>query len=165
MRTYWLKSVGSTDDPQVEDWVISAPQELTEVRFPAKGKPAVRVGDYLVYYAPGHEKVIGIVEVNGLPTDDTVEMRWPWRCQIRPHLVLGSIERAPSIDVLSDPERDFRASGRQQSHVAITEEQYDRALVALEAVFDATKGDMLDSGPFFKTRLTRRPSTAAASTG
>jgi hypothetical protein len=52
-RTYWLKSVGSADDQMVEDWVTSAPQELSHFHFSAKGKPHVRVGDYLIYYAPG----------------------------------------------------------------------------------------------------------------
>jgi len=47
-RTYWLKSVGSTDDQMVEDWVTFRARTLPRSLF-RKGKPHVRVGDYLIY--------------------------------------------------------------------------------------------------------------------
>ena len=62
-RTYWLKSVGSAEDEMVEDWVTSAPHELSHVHFSAKGKPHVRVGDYLIYYAPWRQRILGVAEV------------------------------------------------------------------------------------------------------
>jgi len=155
MRTYWLKSIGSSDDPQAEDWVDSAPQELTEVHFP-KGKPSVAVGDYLVYYASGTSKIVGIVEVNSTVTMDSSEERWPWRCDVKPHLVLGSIdERAPALESVLLPPHTTK-SVMQQSHIRLTEEEYRRALEGLEDVFDSDKGDLLSDWPFFRTRLKER---------
>ena len=152
-RRYWLKSVGSSDDMQADDWPESAPQELTYVHFPDKGKPSVRSGDYLVYYASGQERIIGIVEVFGPPTRDSGEPRWPWRCEIRPRIILSRITRSPMIDVLSDATRNFRLAVRQQSHVELDEAQYMRARVAIEGVFDEGHGDRLYPWPMFETSL------------
>ena len=89
---------------------------------------------------------VGIVEANGPVTRDSPEVRWPWRCPVKPHLVLGAIdERAPSLaDVLL------------QSHIQLTEDEYTRARSALEDVFDRTRGDLLGRWPFFETRLRHR---------
>jgi hypothetical protein len=153
VRCYWLKSIGSSDDPQADDWVKSAPQELTEVHFPDKGKPSVSIGDYLVYSASGKDSILGIVEVNSAVTKDSTEAQWPWRCEVKPHLVLGAIdERAPSLlEVLLPPHTT--KSVMQQSHIQLSEEEYSRALARLEDVFDPDKGDLLGSWPFFRTRL------------
>lgn len=152
-RKYWLKSVGSADDQQADDWPESAPQELEHVHFPGKGKPSVQPGDYLVYYASGQERIIGIAEVFTPPTHDGGEARWPWRCEIRPRIILNRIHRSPSLDVMSGPERDFRRSVRQQSHVAISEDEYLRARKALEETFDPASGDRHYSWPMFETAL------------
>lgn len=152
-RHYWLKSVGSSDDQQADDWPETAPQELKHVRFPDKGKPSVRPGDYFVYYASGQERIIGIVEVFTPPTKDSGEERWPWRCEVRPRIIINRIHRSPSLDVMSDAERNFRSSVQQQSHIVITEEQYLRARRALEDAFDAEKGDAVADWPMFETRL------------
>jgi hypothetical protein len=152
-RTYWLKSVGSSDDQQADDWPDSAPRELSEVHFPNTGKPSVRPGDYLVYYASGQLRILGIVEVNTLATKDSGVVRWPWRCQVRPHLIINRIHRSPSLDVMSGPERDMRESVGQQGNIRITEEQYLRARAALEQAFDASASDSLSGWPFFETNL------------
>src|SRR3954453_19088029 len=118
-RTYWLKSIGSSDDPQADDWPESAPQELSEVHFPNKGKPRVRPGDYLVYYASGQERIVGIAEVFTPPTKDSGEQRWPWRCEVRPRIIISRIHRSPLLDEVSGPEKNIRPSVRQQSHIAL----------------------------------------------
>jgi len=157
VRTYWLKSIGSTDDPQATDWVTSAPQELTEIHFPDKGKPSVSIGDYLVYYASGTRRIVGIVEVDSATTYDSPERQWPWRCNVKAHLILGSIdERAPSLDEVLLPPHTTK-SVMQQSHIQLSEEEYERALEALESAFNSDKGDLLGSWPFFKTRLKKPP--------
>jgi hypothetical protein len=155
-RTYWLKSVGSADDQLLEDWVSSAPQALSHVRFSGKGKPHVRVGDYLIYYTPARQKLLGVAEVYLPPTKDGPEERWPWRCRVKPHLMLATIEDAPSVDVLIESkadERRLRLGVRQLSHMTLTLDQYRRALAALEGAFDASRGDVLGDWPMFKTRL------------
>jgi hypothetical protein len=152
-RRYLLKPVGSSDDPMVDDWPDSAPQELSYVHFPAKGRPGVRPGDYLVYYASGTERIVGIVEVFTPPTKDSGEKRWPWRCAVRPRLIIRRIHRSPALDVMSGPERDLRKSVRQQSHIEITEEECLRGREALEEAFDAAQGDLLPDWPMFETKL------------
>jgi hypothetical protein len=152
-RVYWLKSVGSKDDLQADDWPDSAPQELSYVHFPEKGKPSVTTGDYLVYYASGRERIIGIAEVYSQPTKDSGETRWPWRCEVRPHIIINRIQRCPSLDEMSGPEREFRLSVRQQSHVQISEVQFLRARKALEGVFDLDEGDRYSKWPMFETAL------------
>ena len=155
-RTYWLKSVGSAEDEMVEDWVTSAPHELSHVHFSAKGKPHVRVGDYLIYYAPWRQRILGVAEVYMPPTKDGPEERWPWRCRVKPHLMLATIEGAPSVDVLSEGETDerrLRLGVRQMSHMTLTLDQYRHALTALEEAFDASRGDILGDWPMFQTRL------------
>jgi hypothetical protein len=154
-RGYWLKSIGAAEPglQQAEDWPDTAPQELHEVHFPKKGKPSVRVGDYLVYYASGQARIIGIAEVFTPPTEDSGEERWPWRCQVRPRIIINRISRTPSLDVMSEPERSLRKSVRQQSHISITEGQYQLALHALEDAFDASQGDQYYPWPSFETSL------------
>jgi hypothetical protein len=154
-RSYWLKSVGAAAPglQQVDDWPETAPQELHEVHFPDKGKPSVRVGNYLVYYASGQERILGIAEVFMPPTKDSGEERWPWRCEVRPRIIINRIHRSPSLDLMSGTDRNFRESVRQQSHIHITEEQYERALNALEAAFDASQGDRFVPWPTFETSL------------
>ena len=61
-KNRFLKAVGSSDDPMAADWMDSAPQEMTTIHF-SKRPASVRVDDYLVYYATGWQKVIGIVQV------------------------------------------------------------------------------------------------------
>jgi hypothetical protein len=153
LHGYWLKSIGSSDDPQAADWVVSAPQELTEVHFPDAGKPSVAVGDYLVYYASGTGRIVGIVEVQSAPTYDSPETQWPWRVAVKAHLILGSIdERAPRLESVLLPPHTTK-SVMQKSHIALSDDEYERALNELEAVFDAEKGDLLSTWPFFRTRL------------
>ena len=157
-RTYWLKSVGSTSDQMAEDWVTSAPQELSNVHFSMRGKPKVRVGDYLVYCTAMRQRIIGVAEVYMPPTNDGPEERWPWRCRVKPHLMLATIEGAPSLDILSatkTEEGKLRAGVRPISHVTLTEKQYRRALTALEGAFNASRGDILGDWPMFQTRLSQ----------
>lgn len=153
-RTYWLKSVGSASNRMVEDWVTSAPQELSQVHFSARGKPKVRVGDYLVYCTAMRKRIIGVAEVYMPPTNDGPEERRPWRCRVKPHLRLATIEGAPSLDLLNETEEGkLRLGVRQISHVQLNPKQYRRALTALEGAFDASRGDMLGDWPMFQTRL------------
>jgi hypothetical protein len=70
--------------------------------------------------------------------------------------MLATIVGAPSVDVLSEAgteERSLRLGVRQMSHMTLTHKQYRRALMALEAAFDASRGDILGDWPMFQTRL------------
>jgi hypothetical protein len=141
-----------------EDWVTSAPQELSHVHFSVRGKPKVRVGDYLVYCTARRKRIIGVAEIYMPPTNDSPQERRPWRCRVKPHLMLATIEGAPSVDVLSEAEMDERKPRlgmRQISHMTLSQKQYQCALTALEGAFDASRGDILGDWPMFQTQLSR----------
>jgi hypothetical protein len=103
------------------------------------------------------QRIIGVAEVYMPPTNDSPEEeRWPWRCRVKPHLMLATIEGAPSRNVLTETETEegkLRLGVRQVSHVTLNQEQYRRALTALEGAFDASRGDILGDWPMFQTRL------------
>jgi hypothetical protein len=146
-RSFWLKSVGATDD-EIPTQGLTKAGEMQFVGFPNRGRPRVKGRDYLVYYAATHQRIYGIVEVFMPPTRDRDEKRWPWQCEVRPHLMLDSLDRAPSIDVLS-VQRDFRKSVQRQSHIELTAEEYEAALRGLAVACDTGLGDFLtDYWPF-----------------
>jgi hypothetical protein len=139
------------------------------VHFSARGKPKVRVGDYLVYCTARRQRIVGVAEVYMPPTNDGPEELRPWRCRVKPHLMLATIEGAPSLDILNETEEGKpRLGARQISHVTLNQKQYRRALTALERAFDASRGDILGDWPMFQTRLSQsrrdvQVSTSAAS--
>src|SRR4051812_35597279 len=107
-RDKFLKSVGTAQDPVALDWMDSAPREMEYIDFTKEPK-AMRAGDYLVYYAAGHQKLYGIVEVFSRSRMDAQRERWPYYAKVRPKLIIRDMHRAPSVDVLNVPgERDFR---------------------------------------------------------
>ena len=125
--TYWLKMLGSSRGGMDESVV---PLVLSELRFPKK--PSVRVGDKVVLYTLGHDKVFAIVEVFRPVERGEGPNPWDrWRCEVRKVLVT-SYDRAPGLDALTSG-RDLRTSIRQQSHIRLQDEEYERAVEALRA--------------------------------
>jgi len=143
-KNRWLKSVGSAEDPMALDWFESAPQELETIHF-SKNPSGISVGDLLVYYAAGHQKLLGIVAVFMKPEFDAQLKRWQHHCPVRPKLMIRDIDRAPDLDILNVPgKRDFRKSVMQMDYAVLEDTEYERALAAIEAAFDGTKGDIRD---------------------
>ena len=142
-RQAFLKAVGSSDDPQAPDWMDSAPQELEVVHF-SRDPVSIRVDDYLVYYAAGYAKLIGVVQVFTRPELDAQLGRWPYWCQIRPKLMIRDFDRAPDLDVLNvDGGRDFRKTVMQMDYAILEDAEYERAATALQAVADLSRGDIV----------------------
>lgn len=140
----WLKSVGSAEDPMALDWFDSAPQELEVIHF-SKNPSGISVGDLLVYYATGHQKLLGIVELFMKPEFDARLKRWQHHCPVRVKIMIKDIDRAPGLDVLNVPgKRDFRKTVMKMDYAVLEDAEYDRALAAIEAAFDETKGDIRD---------------------
>jgi hypothetical protein len=145
-KNYFLKSVGSAEDQMAEDWFESAPQELEMIHF-AKNPASVRVGDRLVYYAAGHTKLLGVVEVFTKPQFDAQLKRWQYWCRVKPRLMIKDIDRAPSIDVLNVPGgRDFRKTVMQMDYTLLDDLERNRALAAIESAIDEDKGDIRAPG-------------------
>ena len=77
------------------------------------------------------------------PTKDNGEKRWPWRCEVRPRIIINRVRRSPAPNLMSGPERDLSKSVQQQSNIELEDKEYARGLRALEDVFDAAQGDRL----------------------
>lgn len=128
-----------------ENWVEEEPTELRYVAYPDKGKPDMRPGDLLVYYAAVHQRIFGIVEVFMPPTKDNSEPRWPWRCEVRPKLIISHLNRAPHLDCLAtEGGKDYHKSVMRLSHMTLDDDEFQRARNALEAAFDESQGDIRD---------------------
>jgi hypothetical protein len=75
---YFLKPVGSSDQPFSEERVISP--GLIEMQFSKRKPSAVRSGDILICYGVGSTKILGQFKVLSDPTHINDDMeRWPWR--------------------------------------------------------------------------------------
>lgn len=143
-KNRWLKSVGSDEDPMALDWFESAPQELETIHF-SRTPSGISVGDLLVYYAAGHQKLLGIVEVFMKPEFDARLKRWQHHCPVRVKIMIKDIERAPHLDVLNVPGgKDFRKTVMQMDKAILEDAEFERALSAIEAAYDESKGDIRD---------------------
>jgi hypothetical protein len=140
----FLKSIGSADDPQAPDWMDSAPQELNVIHF-SKNPASIRVDDYLVYYAAGYAKLVGVVQVFTKPELDAQRRRWQYWCQVRPKLMIRDFDRAPNLEVLNvDGGRDFRKTVMRMDYAILEDAEYERAAAALSAAADPTCGDIVE---------------------
>ena len=124
----WLKLLG-TGDGSMDESVV--PLVLKNLGFPRK--PSVQVGDKVVLYALGHDRVFAIVEVFAPVKSGDGPHPWDrWRCEVRPVMWTGYAD-APNLDALiASGGRDLRASIRQQSHVKLRDSEYEPAVAALE---------------------------------
>lgn len=130
-RWAWLKSVGSADDPLLDDWLDGRSYLLRSVWFP-KHPRSIRAGDLLVYYAAGHLRVPAVVEVE---SDEVFEARdhpryserWPWRMEVKPLVVVPRVSDAPTLSAM----RIDHLRVRQQSHILLTTEELAEFRTAL----------------------------------
>ena len=129
--TLWLKAIGHARGPLPESWLVDgrAPARLTRTGFPRR--PRMAEGDRLVLYASVWKRVFGIVEVTGEPAQDrAISERWPWSVPIEALVVVPHLSNAPPIEAIGVAPRSMS----QQSHIRITERQYDLAVEAIGAI-------------------------------
>jgi hypothetical protein len=139
----WLKLVGANDAPMPDRWLDGRKDLHDEVGFTKRA--AVDIGEELVLYAIPQRKIIGIAEVLSHPIKRRKdgEERWPWRSTIRWKMAIADYERCPDLVDIEEPGgRQLSHSVRRQSHIGLGWGEYERARVALEAAFDATRGDL-----------------------
>jgi hypothetical protein len=125
----WLKMLG-TGDGRMDESVV--PQVLRRVRFTKRAR--VRVGDKLVLYALGHDRVFAIVEAFTPLEAGEGDLPWDrWSCEVR-RVLVTTYDRAPRLADLNEAGgRDLRISIRQQGHLALSDAEYERAVDALIA--------------------------------
>lgn len=122
-RWYWIKAVGSQEEPLPVDWPRSRGHLLRWVWF-SKYPRSLRAGDLLAYYAAGRRVFPAIAE---LASDEVIRdpdhpvepNRWVWKMAVRPRVVVP-LDAAASLEEAGiEPKRL-----RRQSHVRLTGEEY-----------------------------------------
>jgi hypothetical protein len=131
---YWLKSIGSADDELDRDWLSSRGDLLDQVRFATNKRPSgIARGDRLVLYAAGWECFYGVAIVTSEESrEDLGEKRWPWVLDVTVPLVVPRLDLAPHLREMDVA----NTSVRQQSHIALTREKFEKALTALRSLVD-----------------------------
>jgi hypothetical protein len=111
------------------NWLNDRYDLLDRIRFAANKRPSgVARDDRLVLYAAGWERFYGIAIVTSAePREDLAEERWPWVLDVRVPLVVPRLDLAPRLKAMDVA----TTSVRQQSHIALTSAQYEKAVTAL----------------------------------
>ena len=124
----WLKAHGTGRNPLPDAWIEDGRAgALRRTGFPRR--PRMAPGDRLVMYASVWRRVFAIAQVLGEP-EPREHPRWPWTIEIETLLVVPVLDAAPPVEAIGVAARSMS----QQSHVAITPEQYARAVAALASV-------------------------------
>ena len=132
MSAFWLKLIGSTENPR------RTPYERDYVHFPTKPS-GITPGDRLLLYAVGGlKRVFATAEVTS-EVHASDEQRWPYRLNVRYEVNVSPVDGV-HIDNLSSP-RDLLAPIRRgKSYFRITPELYDQADAELRRVRTQDKG-------------------------
>jgi hypothetical protein len=89
----------------------------------------VQRGDQAILYAAVWQAVFGVAEVIGDPENDPARERWAWRFEIRPLAVVEDLHEAPPVEAAGI----FPQSLWRHSHIRLTDEQFDRASLLIDA--------------------------------
>lgn len=122
----WLKMIGAAGQTLENDWLQDRYDVARRIRFAKNKRPSgVSRGDKLVLYAAGWERIFAIAVVKSdHPLEDGVEERWPWGLDVRIPIAVPRLDEAPSLGDLGVAS----TSVRQQSHIKISDETYQRAI-------------------------------------
>jgi hypothetical protein len=131
MSAFWLKMIGSTENPCPEPYTRSYADFSRRPRH-------IHSGDYMILYAVGGRKrVFAIAEVTsevynagGNPDE---KGRWPYRVNIK-YLVNMPASEGVHINQVSTPERDLLRSVGRQSCISLSSEEYEQAATKLKAL-------------------------------
>lgn len=127
--TCWLKAIGHAAGPLPERWLEDGDRAvLRRTGFPRR--PRMVPGDRLVYYASVWRKVFALVEVVGEPVATEESVRWPWRVEVAPLLLVASLEDAPPVEAIGVAPRSMS----QQSHIRLRQEHYELAVDAIASI-------------------------------
>jgi hypothetical protein len=132
--SYWIKSLGTAERWLPEEWFERERREWFACSW--KGQPTIGVGDRVLIYATGHQRLVGAVEITVAPRFDPEFVkeeggfdgdRWPWVVEHVPLLIVPRVSRGPhltraGVDTLSI---------RSQSHISISATQYRAGVAGL----------------------------------
>jgi hypothetical protein len=128
---YWLKMIGASDWPLVDQWVEDRPELLRGVRTP-KQPSGISRDDRLVYYSAGSQKLFAIARVsqdgeNVAMVPGPGEDRWPYLLPVQVLLAVPTLPLAPHWSVLGLPS----TAVQQKSYIELGEDEYQRAWEAI----------------------------------
>lgn len=128
---FLLKTIGASDWPLDDNWIVARPELLKEVRTP-KRPSGIGRGDLMVFYATGHQKVFAIArsKIDGGEAEYRAtkeEARWPYVIPIQILLAIPQLPLAPDWGSMGISSETIM----QKSYVEITRESYRRAWEAM----------------------------------
>lgn len=133
--SYWLKALGTAEGRLDRLWTGPSADALQAFACPKDGRPSFKVGDRVIYYASGWQKIFAAVEVTDEAEDDPTWQpwqgtRWPWVVRVQPLLLVPDLELAPHLGMAAIN----TLSVRSQSHIHISPEQYYHAVMSMTSV-------------------------------
>jgi hypothetical protein len=131
MPKYWLKMVGADDDRLDNNWLVTNPELLSEVRTHRRPS-GIKRGDILVYYAAGDQCLFAIARVtcdgeDAQEVHKAGEERWPWVLPLQVRLAVPTLKQAPHWNALGIDS----SSVQQQSYIELSAQEYRKAWDAL----------------------------------
>jgi hypothetical protein len=145
---YLIKTLGTAQDRIPELWV-STDSDLKRLAFPKHRRPDIDVGDRVVLYATGYQKLIGagvftseserdpdvLVDEHGWRREDAD--RWPYVATWEPQVIVPHVNNGPHLTEVGVSTMSIRS----QSHIFIDEATYRKA-VGLLATAAAANGEI-----------------------
>ena len=145
---YLIKSIG-TAELRIPDFWVTIDTDLERLAFPRHREPDIDVGDRVVLYATGHQRLIAAgVFTSDAEFDPAVLMRehgwdqeganrWPWVATWEPQVLVPFVHLGPHLTEIGVRTLSIRS----QSHIYIDEAKYRRA-VGLLATAAASNGEL-----------------------
>lgn len=134
--TKWLKVIGASWHPIQRDWTTEGPFLLHTATF--SRRCSWEPGDEFVYHAIGASEsrvvAFGIV-LSSCRHDPGVDpFDFPFVCDVEVTTKRILVEDGVPLEELNVPgPRDLRRSISQKSHIRLTDEEFERAKLALRA--------------------------------
>ncbi|HEU6443959.1 MAG TPA: hypothetical protein VFL61_02765 [Gaiellaceae bacterium] len=80
------------------------------------------------------QAIFAVVEIAGPAEHDPAKERWSWRFPIRPLVAVGDLHDAPAVEEAGI----FPQSLWRHSHIRLSDEQFERARLLVEAAARAS---------------------------
>jgi hypothetical protein len=126
---YWLKLLGTTGHQMQDDWLN---EDKRSGEFVASRKRmAMKPGDRVVCYATRVGSVFAVGTVTSFPYKAPDEEGFEWRVKVELENPKQFLHEGVPLDYLNVDGRDLRKSIKRQSHVRLTQPEFEAAVKAL----------------------------------
>lgn len=136
---FWLKALGSTDDPLNDDWRRDREGLfLRGVTFARQ--PSVKTGDGVVFYATGTGRIFACGSALSYPYRQDGDTKWEWRVDMRMTHGVPYLHNGVPLERLNSDGRDHRIRIKRRSHVRLTEPEFEAACQLIPTLDVSTQG-------------------------